>query len=407
MHLQLPLLMQTQIEKVHVLPATTLERLGNLFGRDSMMKLEATSEVNKSEVGSNFSNSFSTNLMFFELELGSIKDDFENKRDLFINESYADYKLIPLTETEKITNASIEAGVLVSEIYLHKDDPIRSYLTDSGKCRGHFSNFDLKGFLNQMTPTQNHILARGIIPKVIVFVFGTGSKNTVFHAMSDIKDVYFDDDYERRVTREVNIISHPDQSRNNLEEPVLERKGIFSDFGTYGLGRIGASIVNPHKNKFYYTFDATKPKYTDVFFDAAGSAMEHGGFGDVPGLVGYSSEEPEPVTPILRRIAKDIITDTLSIKYFRKNFTWWDIYRRIKLSEVGELFQDISPSIFKDLENGVFTNGQRITDSLNSKEDITGVIIQQPTPEGPIPAELNPESILDTTYISVEERIVD
>jgi len=402
----IPLMMETDLSKTYITPITTLEKAITLFGHDHVMSLEVTSVADKSELDSSFTTSFTDNKIFCSLIPGTVKDDPDRKDNDFISEYLADYEII--TDETKRLDASIEAGLLAMQINIHKDDPIRSYLSDyvdeaegTKACSMRFKNIDFRNFLGEVSPAEGHIVARGLVPKVLVFVFSSGSKFLpIREGFSDIISISNDTNSKRRFVRGMPIISHPSPDTAGY---ALDRTLVFDEFGTYGIGLVGQQYGNLNTNKFFFKFDPDSSKYKDTFYKTTGGDHEN----DYTVCSTYTGDEPAQETPILRRVAKEIINETLRAKYYRKGFTWWDILSRLTLGEVGRMINDLPPDIWKDLATGRFTGGNKIFPSLNSDDEITGIITTKPSADDETIAmgvTDDPVDITDTKIIKATDR---
>jgi len=243
-------------------------------------------------------------------------------------------------------------------------------------------------------------VARAIKPHFVIINAGVGSQfDPFFTGGSEIQSIYEDVNSKTRIIREYDLITDPTPNPS----PALDRTLTFDEFGTYGIGLVGLQNQNINTNNFFFKFNSDSPKYTDTFYETTAGDADS----DYKVTSKYTSTEPSFPTPILRRVVKEIINDTLRAKYYRKGFTWWDLLRRLTLDEVGDMLGKLQSSIWRDLGNGKFNGGEKIHVSLNSDDEITGIITTKPASDDESSefTSTEPGDIEDTTYVTDDDRI--
>jgi len=280
-----------------------------------------------------------------------------------------------MTDLDEIKEHSIGAGTLVTEIFLHYDDPMGTYLSGSGRCELALTNIDFNSFVKNRAPMDGEIIARGIIPRALIILRAIGSKYTPFHSKSKIEKIYENTEGLTRVIRSCELVPYMEPSiEKNMH--ALKRKYTFLEYGTYGLGPIGVQKSN-HKNG-EYDVDRTFFEYEP----SANSSRELYFRGE-----SYVSSAPDVVLPPTTNLVSGII-DRLKSNYYYTHFTWWDIFRRLTLLEFNQLQLEITGDVLKKLKNGELTGGVSITHVL-SNEPNTGIT--------------NPEvEVLDDTIYLIE-----
>ena len=85
-----------------------------------------------------------------------------------------------------------------------------------------------------------------------------------------------------------------------------------------------------------------------------------------------------------------MVINTLKNVYNFTHFTWWDLFRRLKLKDYAGLQREMTSELLKALETGVITDGANISMVLSGpKESNTG--LRDPND--------------DTLYLTEEQRI--
>ena len=361
----------TQISDSYFTPVDALDHATALLGGNTDMKITVSSSNSIDSDGVPFGTEFqsgfniptNTSALYFELDLSGIASETSPNNHL-LNELKCPYKVV--SNLNDATRHSIEAGTRVTEVFLHYNDPFRTYLEDSGKCDLELTNIDFHAFVDGKAPLNGEIIVRGNVPKALVFIPAVGSKFNPFHAKSRINTIDHYEDGSLRVSRSCEFVPYLDEVPANEVKHASSRKFTYEVCGTYGRGELGVLTENHPDGKYdvdasLFTYELSgKTEYENLFYSNTS---------------GYTSSVPDTELPPTTKVAVDIIGN-LKTKYDYTHFTWWDIFRRLKMSEYAGLQLEMisNQNLIKALENGVVTGGTLVSMVLSGdKESSTGL----------------------------------
>jgi hypothetical protein len=364
-----PLEPNTQLSAAYFTPIDALDQAISLLGEDSSIKISASSagvdeygEEFPSEFESDFSIPTSTDFTYFALDLSAGIRSKTSSDNHIINKLTCFYKVI--TNSDEAISHSIEAGTMVTEVFLHYNDPLRTYLKDSGRCKLDLINIDFHAFVDGKAPIAGEIIVRGNIPRALVFIPAVGSKYNPFHAKSRIESVFHDTAGILRVSRSCDFMPYLEQGPPTDIRYASTRKFTYDEYKTYGRGLLGTKSENHPLGVFdvdssFFTYELSgKQEYENLFYSNAS---------------GYTSGVPEIVLPPTTKLVAGVIDD-LKSKYEYTHFTYWDIFRRLKFSDYAALQAEMNEEIIKALEHGVVTGDTLISMVLSGRnESNTGI----------------------------------
>jgi len=357
------LMMQTELSNAYLTPIDALERAANLIGKDTNMKISVSS-VSASNFPHEFESSFSipttTDATYFALETSNITSKTSADNHM-INELKCSYKVMA---SSSVSAHSIEAGTQVTEVFLHYNDPIRTYLSDSGYCELDLINIDFHAFEEKKAPLNGEIIVRGNIPKALVFIPAMGSRYNPFHAKSKIENIFNDNGGAQIVTRSCEFAPYLEEVSPRNIQHVSTRKYTYPTYGTYGRGILGVRKENHPLGDFdvdatFFEYELSGKVGYETLFYADGV---------------YTSSAPDVVTPPTAKVVTEVI-GSLKEKYKYTHFTWWDIFRRLKIAEYASLQFEMNDTVLQALENGVVTGGTKISMMLDGDDQSnTGLV---------------------------------
>ena len=373
---QIPLEFETQLSSAFFVPIDALTRAAELMGVDSVMSLAVTSLSGNSEFDTGYTAVSSTSAMYFALDISAMSGS-PNLGNRMINNIKASYKL--KSNASLIQEHSIEAGTQVTEVYLHYDDPLWSYLSNTEYCELDLVNIDFTSFLNNRAPLNGEIIVRGIVPRALIFVPAKGSAYTNFHSKSKISTIKKDGSNNIIVTRNCELISLLEDTNVKYLSHALTRKYTYNEYGTYGLGLLGTQESNHaggvfDVDKTFFVYDPSG-KYDNLYLNESTYTSS-------------VSSTPPPTTVLTSGVLK-----TITDNYKYTHLTWWDLFRRLKLFDYGALQIEMTQEVTNAIEDGRLTDGIKVTHVM-SEEEVSNTGITNP--------ELDVSG--DTIILSEEER---
>jgi hypothetical protein len=345
----------TSLASTYFTPIDALAQAAHLLDEDTIMRLSVSSAA--SEFDSDYVPIGTTSSMYLSLDLSSLSGTTSTDNPL-VNNIKCSYTL--MNDLDEIKQHSIGAGTLATEIFFHIEDPIATYLSGSGKCELDLINIDFTAFVGNKAPMGEQIIARGIVPRALIIQPATGSRYTPFHTKSKIEKIYRDGDGAVKAIRSCDLVPYMDTSKEETKH-ALTRKHTFVEHKTFGLGPIG-TLKSKHRGGEY---DVDRSYFEYETSAVAGNYYFSGGT--------YTSSVPDIPDPPTTKLVNDII-GTLKSNYKYTHFTWWDIFRRLKLFDFGRLQLEITDEVLKALQEGEVTGGVPITHVLSGKnESNTGI----------------------------------
>lgn len=356
----------TQISDSYFTPVDALDQATTLLGGNTDMKITVSSSDSVDSDGLAFPTEFestfgiptTTSALYFELNVSAMSSKTSSKNPL-IHELKCPYTIV--SSLSAATNHSIEAGTRITEVFLHYNDPFRTYLQDSGKCDLELTNIDFHAFINGKAPMHGEIIVRGNVPKALVFIPAVGSKYNPFHTKSKIGTIGNHADGSLLVSRSCEFVPYLEGVDTQNIKHASTRKYTFPNIGTYGRGPLGVLKENHPAGEYdvdasYFTYELSgKAGYESMFYSNTS---------------GYTSAAPSIELPATTKVAVNIIGG-LKSKYKYTHFTWWDIFRRLKMSEYAALQLEMvnSQEVIRALENGVVTGGTMISNVLAGRNE--------------------------------------
>lgn len=290
----------------------------SLLDVDTSIKIRAESLANKHEYYAGDTGASATKVLYFGLNLGSVSGE---PTDNVLIESYsATYSLIE--DSSQIAEHFNNNALAVPVMTLDYRDPLYRYILDTSTLSATLNDFTLVGFRDKAFTELDSKFIRNI-PFGFIVTPVAGSRYNPFYGQSNLIS------YGTTHVREISMNSNLSPTIDGFEEVPFETYNLYN---TDGSKRIG--LAEPeHFENFGYVYDPTI--FEQTFFN---------GEEYVSGLTPASSYG-------IGYLVKDVM-DYLQATYDPSKITWYDVFSRMPISRMGEVFYENTNNFLEDLANG-------------------------------------------------------
>jgi len=338
-----PLPTYNELSNSYYLNTRDRELILGLLGADSSLRLTSTSPLNNHEFTSTYNSSADVELMYFILDMSSVGDIIGTK--IMVTTTSANY--IRVT-TEEAIKHSINNCFNLSKINVDYRDPFIHYARDSSSVYCEIEDFSVKALNRETTLNSNKLILRSL-PQGLILLPGCGSKHNPFNGKSK-----FEDYSNSAVIRTLSLKPTIDQTDLLIKSPLLSTHKVVLQFGTDSVG-LYEKYLNKDLEGLFYSFDASSEEFLNSYYSFP---------------VGFSSTQPDPEFRVnspesnLLNLTDKLATVALYLKDTSGSqygfLSWYDIYRRMTLNDIGKLMYTNSQYLISKIEHGfvqgVFVN---------------------------------------------------
>jgi hypothetical protein len=322
-------------------PAPVRIKVLNMLGFDPAITVTASSVSGQHEFVSGDVGASGIKPLFFALNLSSVTGDYFN--DSLVENYSATYSL--LTDSSDIQVHMNNNALNTPMLSIDYRDPIYRYILDTSSFDISMNDFNLNGFKDKGFSSIGSRFVRNI-PFGFVVTPVAGGKYNPFNGDSTLEK------HGDTHTRSLSVIPAPDSTIDGSPAPMFRSYSLALEDG---VNRVGIAEQESTQNIGYRYFEED---FTQTFYSA--SAGEYG----------YSSAPPsaQGTAYMLREVI-----DYLSSTYSATTVTWYDIYSRMPVTRVGEMFYDSNRDLILEIANGM-RGGVRI-ESVESGHNTSARVI--------------------------------
>lgn len=302
-------------------------------------------------------------IMYFANNIDSIT--YANTDNDIVTKISGNYNMLSV-EDAKIHSHTYALNTTVVNIDFR--DPLIHYARDTSTLSLSQNDVTFRSFQSNKVFLDGGIITTNL-PMAVILVPGCGVEHNPFYSNSKMSFI------SENISRSLDLIPDINTDSKDSNTPLLDELLLHEVLGTYYFGLYEKEnyfdtrgliySYNPSSNYFnnsYYYNDA----YSNV---QPPSSMRTG--------------SPES---ILVKLVTRLVND-----YSPKELTWWDVFRRLSFSEIGNLFTLDTTDILDKLSNGL-VGGIKIRKVLSRFGEIeTGITV--------------PLLESDIIYINLEDRI--
>lgn len=342
-----PLITYNELSNSYYLNTRDRALILGLLGADSSLRLTSVSPVNNHEFTGSYNSSADLELMYFILDMSSVGDIIGTKT--MVTTTSSNY--VRVTNEDAIKH-SRNNGFNLSKINVDYRDPFIHYARDSSSIYCEMEDFSVKALNRETTPNSNKLIIRSI-PQGIILIPGCGSTHNPFNGKSIFQD--YSNSTVRRTLSLKPTIDHTDLQP---QAPPLAQEKVVLNFGSDSFG-LYEKYLDKDLEGLIYSFNSSSEQFSNSYYQYPG---------------GFSSTQPPPEERVnspeanLLNLTDKLATVALDLKETSGSqygfLSWYDIYRRMNLNDIGKLMCCNSKDLISSIENG-FVKGVFVNNTLN------------------------------------------
>ena len=302
-------------------PPPVRSKVLNMLDVDPAITITASSLSNKHEYVSGDVGASAIKPLFFAINLSSVTGDYFS--DSLVENYSATYSL--LTASSDIQVHMNNNALNTPMLSIDYRDPLYRYILDTSSFEISMNDFNLNGFKDKGFSSIGSRFVKNI-PFGLVVTPVAGGKYNPFNGNSTLKehgDIH---------VRSLSVIPVPDATIDGSPPPMFRAYSLNLEDG---VNRVGVGEAEDIQNIGYRYVEED---FTRTFYSASA------------GDYGYSSVPPsaQGTAYMLREVI-----DYLSSTYSATTMTWYDVFSRMPITRVGEMFYDSNPELVLEIANGL------------------------------------------------------
>lgn len=344
---QFPLVTDNELSASFFIPPDLRHNTLNLLGIDSGMVLTVSSIPDEHEFKATYNSAEDVGVMYFALDLSTVGDGaFSNS---LVNSVTATYVLLSNDEAiEHSKNYSLNT----TKVNVDFRDPFIHYSRDSGKIEFEHKDITFRSYAANRTMVGQGILTRNL-PFALILTPGCGSKHNPFDGQSNL--VAYGSEI---VVRSLALTPDTDIAPWEPKRTPLDETNIKDAKGVYYHG-IYERDNDQDPQGMLYTFNPSGEVFANSYY--------------IDGT--YTSEQPASSlrTPSYEsQLVVGVVDKLLNLYNVEEYLTWWDVYRRLNINQIGGLMFTPNTTLINKLANG--WRGVPIIDVLSRVDkEVTGI----------------------------------
>ena len=312
------------IDRSYYAPPATRSKVLNMLGVDPSITITANSHTNKHEFAASDSGASSIAPLFFILDLNTVSGDYASN-SLIEDYSGTYVRISSDSDIEKhVNNNALNTPMLTVDYR----DPIYRYILDTSSFVASLKDFNLLGFKDKAFSSIGSRFVNNI-PFGFVVTPVAGGKYNPFNGESTLLK------YGDIHTRSLSVLPALDSSIESSPEAQFR---VYNLNKKDGINSVGIGEGEDLQN---IGFEYVESDYLNTFYSA--SAQEYGLSTTPPSAQGTAY--------MLREVL-----DYLSTTYDASTVTWYDVFSRMPMTQVAEMFYDSDDALINAIANGLRGN---------------------------------------------------
>jgi len=324
-----PIMSVNELSSAYYLTPNDRYNVLRLLGKEGELRLTVSSLPNNHEFSSSFNFSADVTPMYFALSAKSL-GDVPNPNSV-INIISGIY--VRLTDEEAIGHSRnysfnvIRANIDYRDLFIH-------YARDTSSFYYEQDDFDLRAFDINRSVQRFKIMTR-TVPEAIILTPGCGSRHSPFNGKSKIIDFG-----GTSIVRQLNLKPTIDYQDNLVEKPFLDKSNIYNTLGTDYFG-LYEKYLNTDIHGDIFTYNPSSEYFNNSYYYS----------GNYTNVQPPSSVRgPTPEAKLMNLAEK--LTGLEGVE----ELTWWDVFRRLTINDVGSLMYTNNKPLIKELSLGYKNN---------------------------------------------------
>ena len=307
------------IETAYYAPPAAREKALGLLGVDTSIRITAESLSNNNEFVAGDAGPSALEALYFGIDLSSVVGEPTESNPLI--EQYSSVYSRISASADIATHLNNNA-LNVPMFAIDYRDPLYRYILDTSSFTAVQKDFTMAGFRDKSVSGIDAKFVRNI-PFGFVVTPVVGSKYNPFNGKSTL------DSFGSINKRSISIEAPPPEVVDGVESPIYNSYNLYNKDGST---RIGLMEAEDYQN-FGYTYDPGQ--FSDTFFSSGvyGSSLQ------VASSYGASY------------LTKDVL-DYIYDSYSSTAITWYDVFSRMPINRVGELFYEGVHAYLNSLSKG-------------------------------------------------------
>jgi hypothetical protein len=312
------------ITQAYYAPPPVRMKVLDMLNVDPTLTFTASSLINKHEFASGDLGSSATKPLFFALNLGSVEGAYTENP---LVENYGGtYSL--LTDSEDIQVHMNNNALNTAMLAIDYRDPLYRYILDTSTVTVSLNDFNLAAFPDQGLSSLGSRFVKNIPFGIVVTPVAGGMFNPL-NGSSKLLN------YGDTHVRSLSVLPAINATIDESPLPLFEAYNLNL---VDGVDRVGASEPESNQNIGYrYVED----NFTNTFYSASAR--------------GYGTSSAPASSYGTSYLLKDVI-DYLSDTYSSTTLTWFDVFSRMPVSQVGRMFYDSDKDLILDIAKGLRNN---------------------------------------------------
>ena len=325
-NIEYPLLTTNELSSSKYLPPFPRHAVLKTLGTDPGLVINVSSNTSGHEFAQDYNPSADVYPMYFKLNFDKLSD-VESPNSV-VNILSATYTR--LTDEEgKAHSRNYSFNII--KINMDYRDPLIHYARDTSTIDVELDDFNLRSFDENLTPVSRNIILRNF-PAAVILAPGLGTTHNPFNTRSVITNYG-----EPVVVRSLEVTPSFDVNDVTKSRPPLDISNVYNTLGTAYFGLY---------EKFF-----DQDIHGDIFtYDPSSSIFEKSYFFNG----GYSNTQPASSFregSIESKVAIGVV-DKLANSTGVSELTYWDVYRRLRINDIGKLALVQPKSLMRKLESG-------------------------------------------------------
>ena len=315
-----PIYTDNIISDSYYAPASIRAKVLEMLDIDSSIKIQATSNENKHEFVSDDQGASGIQPLFFALDTSSIVGEYTDNP---LVESYSG-TYTRIKEASAIDRYTNNHALSIPLLALDYRDPIYRYILDTSEFIASLKDFNLVGFPDKGFSSIGSRFVKNI-PFGFIVTPVAGGKYNPFNGDSILEQK------GTRHVRSISVIPATDLSIDANQTSVLKS---FSLNLVKGVDRVG---VGEESNTQNIGYQYSEEDFTKTFYSASAGDYQ------------FSSSPPsaQGTAYMLRNVI-----DYLKSTYGGNEFTWFDVFSRMPITQMGQMFYDSDKDLILEIANG-------------------------------------------------------